>query len=200
MTYYRRRLPHWQPEGASIFLTWRLHGSVARTLHTVEWESLTDGQRFLLWDHELDTASTGPTYLKNPLVAATVVETFFLASQDWELCELFAWVVMSNHVHLLVKPKRPLREITRAVKSTSAREANRILGRVGLPFWKDESYDHWIRDAKEFERIRRYIELNPVKAGLVTEPELWAWSSASHAGTLAGQDLPHIDQPPPNAL
>jgi REP element-mobilizing transposase RayT len=65
------------------------------------------------------------------------------------------------------------------VKNTSARKANLILGRTGMPFWQDESYDHWVRDAKEFDRIARYIEWNPVKAGLVEQVELWPWSSAS---------------------
>src|ERR1019366_2883690 len=30
MSYYERNLPHWQPEGAALFLTWRLHGSLPR--------------------------------------------------------------------------------------------------------------------------------------------------------------------------
>ena len=94
------------------------------------------------------------------------------------LYELFAWVLMSNHVHMLVKPCKPLREVTRAVKNTSAREANLILGRTGTPFWQDESFDHWIRNRDEFDRIACYIEHNPVSAGLVERPEQWRWSSA----------------------
>ena len=34
LTYYERNLPHWQPEGAALFVTWRLHGSLARTVET----------------------------------------------------------------------------------------------------------------------------------------------------------------------
>ena len=44
------------------------------------------------------------------------------------------------------------------MKNTSAREANLILGRTGQAFWQDESYDRWVRDAKEFDSITRYIE------------------------------------------
>jgi hypothetical protein len=54
-----------------------------------------------------------------------------------------------------------------------------VLGRSGEPFWQKESYDHWVRDRAEFERIRDYIEANPVKAGLVATPQDFPWSSAS---------------------
>ena len=67
----------------------------------------------------------------------------------------------------------------KSLKGASAREVNRLLGRTGEPFWQKESYDHWVRDSAEFERIRRYIEGNPVKAGLVARAEDYAWSSAS---------------------
>jgi putative transposase len=88
-------------------------------------------------------------FLRDPKVAVSVIETLFLASEKWRLYDLFSWVVMSNHVHVLLRPHKPLREVTRAVKNTSAREANLILGRTGQPFWQDESYDHWVRDAKD---------------------------------------------------
>jgi putative DNA methylase len=122
-------------------------------------------------------------FLKNPEVAATVINTFLMAANEWDLCELFAWVVMSNHVHLLLQPHEPLSEITRAIKKTSATGANRILGRSGLPFWQDESFDHWVRDGKQFDRIVRYIESNPVRAGVVESPEHFPWSSAGRSGT-----------------
>jgi REP-associated tyrosine transposase len=52
------------------------------------------------------------------------------------------------------------------------------LALTGKPFWQDESYDRLVRDAAEFERIRHYIEYNPVRAGLVELPEEYPWSSA----------------------
>jgi len=58
------------------------------------------------------------------------------------------------------------------------------LERVGEPFWQTESYDHWIRDDPEFDRVRRYIENNPVRSGLVAKPEDYRWSSAN-AGSKA---------------
>jgi REP element-mobilizing transposase RayT len=53
-----------------------------------------------------------------------------------------------------------------------------MLGLAGQPFWQDESYDRAVRNEAEFQRIVRYIEWNPVKAGLVTTPEAFPWSSA----------------------
>ena len=85
---------------------------------------------------------------------------------------------MANHVHVLVYPQAPLPRITKAVKNYSARQANVILGRTGQPFWQDESYDRWVRGPSELEKIVRYIERNPVSAGLVDSVEQWRWSSA----------------------
>ena len=86
---------------------------------------------------------------------------------------------MANHVHVLLTPHVEMKKVTRAIKSYSARKANQILGRTGEPFWQDESYDHWIREDEEMNRIIRYIEWNPVKARLVERIEDWPWSSAS---------------------
>ena len=95
------------------------------------------------------------------------------------LYELRAWVVMPNHVHILICPRVELRQITRTVKTFTAREANSILQRTGQPFWQDESYDHWVRSRDEMEATVRYIESNPVAAGLATAVQGWPWSSAA---------------------
>jgi putative transposase len=58
-------------------------------------------------------------------------------------------------------------------KGITARRANQILGRTGQAFWQDESFDRWCRDTTEVQRIRRYIQMNPVKAGLANAPEEW---------------------------
>ena len=93
-------------------------------------------------------------------------------------CMLIAYVVMPNHVHILLEPLASLRKITLGIKGASAREANRALRRTDKAFWQDESFDHWVRNGAQFERIRGYIEQNPVKAGLVATAEDWPWSSA----------------------
>jgi putative transposase len=85
---------------------------------------------------------------------------------------------MSNHIYILIYPDADLSRITKAIKNFSARHANTILGRTGQPFWQDESYDHWARTPDELEKIVRYIEANPVTAGVVVRVQNWRWSSA----------------------
>jgi hypothetical protein len=68
-----------------------------------------------------------------------------------------------------------------------------VLGRSGQAFWQDESYDHWIRSARELEEIISYVEGNPVNAGLVSTEEQWPWSSARFRAddcSWADQDKP----------
>ena len=64
-----------------------------------------------------------------------------------------------------------------AWKGYTAKLANKILGRHGQ-FWQDSYWDPYMRDAENERRTRKYIENNPVKAGLVAAPREWRWSSA----------------------
>ena len=160
MAYYERHLPHWQPEGAALFVTWRLYGS----LPTIKVpRSQLPKRTFETVDRELDLATVGPLWL---------------GEQELGLYELRAWVLMANHVHILIYPKANLLRITKSIKNFSARQANAILGRTGQPFWQDESYDHWVRGGEDEARIVRYIEENPVVVGMVERVEDWRWSSA----------------------
>jgi REP element-mobilizing transposase RayT len=179
MGYYERRLPHWHPDHAAIFVTWRLHGSLPRSARPpIE---LPAGRAFVAMDRELAKAETGPSWLKDERVAQCVVETLHFGEQPLRLYRLQAWMLMANHVHILIEPNAALPRITKSIKTFSAKRANEILGRTGEPFWQDESYDRWVRDQKEFGKIAQYIEFNPVAAGLVQRQEDWAWSSA-HTG------------------
>ena len=98
---------------------------------------------------------------------------------------LHAFVVMANHVHLLVTPKVTAQHWLTPLKGFTGHQAIRMLGLRGAPFWQDESFDRLVRDDQEFARIHRYIERNPVKAGLVTVPEDFRWSSATPGGSPA---------------
>lgn len=95
----------------------------------------------------------------------------------------FAWVVMPNHVHLVLKPKAKLSEIMRWLKTATATRAKRLLGRTQAPFWQREYFDRWIRSDKELASVMAYVEANPVTAGLAACPQDWPWSSASQ-GTI----------------
>jgi putative DNA methylase len=97
--------------------------------------------------------------------------------------DLLAWVVMPNHVHVILKPHQKLPEILRWLKTATAVRANNIVGRTGQPFWQREYFDRWIRTSKELASVTAYVETNPVKAGFVGCVEDWPWSSASrHTG------------------
>lgn len=129
-------------------------------------------------DRILDRAQSGPAWLQKPAIADIVSGVIEAADSDRHLCRLHSFVLMPNHVHLLITPDRPLREVTHWIKGVSARKANQALGRTGRPFWQDESLDHWARSRHEFEKIERYILEDPVRAGLVLEPDQWKFSTA----------------------
>lgn len=93
--------------------------------------------------------------------------------------DLGAYAVMANHVHVLLLPKIAPSRLLQSLKGSTARQANLILGRTGQTFRQAESYDHWVREADEWQRIVAYIEENPVKAGLVQRSSDYRWSSAS---------------------
>jgi REP element-mobilizing transposase RayT len=179
MTYYERNLPHWHPDGRPIFLTWRLHGSLpSGWLRAQKSTHPSRGKAFLTIDERLDTAAIGPRWLKQPEVAEIVAESVRAGVERRHYYSLHAYVIMPNHVHVLLDPLVPLHRIMGTVKGGSARAANVALERSGQPFWQDESFDHWIRNEAEFARVAHYIENHPVKAGLATSPQDWRWSSA----------------------
>jgi REP element-mobilizing transposase RayT len=180
MTYYERNLPHWQPDGKAIFLTWRLYGSLPEHVVT-DLRSCSEppGRQFARAERFLDRTSFGPLWLKRPKIAEGVAACILRGASELNQYAVLAYVVMPNHVHLLIEPRVPLERITRGIKGVSAQEGNRLLGRTGLAFWQGESFDHWVRTPAEGAKICRYIEENPVKAGLAGSAEAWPWSSAA---------------------
>jgi REP element-mobilizing transposase RayT len=122
--------------------------------------------------------------LRRPEIAALVQEN--LLHLDGTRYRLLAWVVMPNHVHALIEIRQtPLAEILHGWKSFTGKAANRLLNRSG-DFWRNEYFDRFIRDEEHFRKAMRYIESNPVKAGLVKSAEEWIFGSACHrsAGEL----------------
>jgi REP element-mobilizing transposase RayT len=168
---YRRNLPHWHPPGATLFVTWRL----ASTLYTSQ-SGAGDGREFAARDLLLDCTTKGPQWLRRPEIAQCVLTNLLDGAAS--RYDLHSFVIMPNHVHLLLTPWIELAAITRVMKGKSSRQANVLLARTGLPFWQDESFDHWIRHPQQFEKVQAYIERNPVRAGLVDRPEQWPYSSA----------------------
>jgi putative transposase len=179
MKHYERRLPHWDVVGRPLFVTFRLHGSlpVSRVFPP---ERLDTGRAFVAMDRILDTARNGPLFLKQPEIADMVGEALRDGERRFQRYQLHSFVVMPNHVHLLVTPQVVATRWLGPMKGFTSYRANQILGRQGNPFWQDESFDHLVKSNEEFQRIRKYIEINPVNAGLVVTAEQFRWSSASH--------------------
>jgi REP element-mobilizing transposase RayT len=103
---------------------------------------------------------------------------------------------MPNHVHLLLNPKDTLPRQMAWIKGRTAFEANRMRKRSGS-FWAKDYFDRWIRNRNEWEKVVRYVEQNPVKAGLCKAPEEWEWSSAATDATEVACPLfpGHISPP-----
>jgi REP element-mobilizing transposase RayT len=138
---------------------------------------MTSGEAFVAMDRLLDTARFGPCDLKRPEVAGLFRGCIqHCARAD---CDMHAWVIMPNHVHLLFTPHGDASRLLRRLKGYSARQANQLLGRTGQRFWQDESYDRLERNGEEFRRIGKYIVNNPVKAGLAASVEEYRWSSVA---------------------
>ena len=134
----------------------------------------------------------GPLFLRMPEVAKIVADAIHYRDRNAHF-QLHSFVIMPNHVHLLVTPLVAVSKIMQSLKRFTAREANRILELTGQPFWQEESYDRLVRNDREFEKIAFYIEMNPVKAGLAPTPEEVRWSSARPiANRPQVGNLPHI--------
>ena len=209
-TFYRRNLPHWQPEDQTFFVTFRLWRSLSASVTehlkkekerlSLESNDLSESPNeksiritrhiFKCMDDALAEESRcnknkTHLWLSNSEIADLVQNAIIF--RDKKEYNLHRYVVMPNHVHILIKPLPlvgtechsvpTLTKIMQGLKRWTALRANRILGRTG-PFWQEESFDHWVRDQREYNRIIRYIDANPVNAGLCEHPSQWRWSSA----------------------
>lgn len=167
----RGYLPHVKREGAFYFVTFRLADSLPKSVlfefkrqHAERLRQLTkitpenresvDREYQRQVERYLDRG-TGKCQLRIPEVAGMVAEALHHFDEQQYLLD--DWVIMPNHVHLILwpMPGHTLSDILRSRKRHTAREANRLLGRTGEAFWQDESYDHWIRSDEEKARIRR---------------------------------------------
>jgi hypothetical protein len=103
MEFYRRRLPHLDLPGRPVFLTWRLHGSLPVNRPFLK-AAISSGRAFVLMDRLLDEVRTGPFYLRQERVAEAVWQAIHYNGTVLGQYELHAWVIMPNHVHLLITP------------------------------------------------------------------------------------------------
>lgn len=127
-------------------------------------------------ENELDRCRTA--WLANPVIAAGIQEN--LLYFDGDRYRLHAWAVMPNHVHVLITPapRASMAQLVHGWKTYTARRANQTLGRTGR-FWQPDYFDRYVRNPRHFLAVIRYIEENPVRAGLCQRREDWPWSSAA---------------------
>jgi putative DNA methylase len=179
----RGYLPHCNHPGLVQSVTFRLADSLpAAVLQSWEAELAVlpeqerTTERWRRIEDWLD-ASHGACWLRHPRIAELMENA--LLHFDGTRYHLLGWVVMPNHVHLLLEtiPDWPLENLIFSWKSWTAREANKVLRRNGV-FWQRDYHDRYIRDGEHFDSAMQYLEQNPVKAGLCGRAEDWRWSSA----------------------
>lgn len=94
---------------------------------------------------------------------------------------LHAYVLMTNHVHLLITPTRAgaISRVMQSLGRRYVRYINDAYGRTGT-LWEGRYRSHLIANDAHLLRCYRYIELNPVRAGMVASPDDYTWSSYRH--------------------
>jgi putative transposase len=200
----RRRLPHWDVPGAAYFVTTCLEGSIparglldlvryrdelvtrTRPVNRSEQQWVVDRWKLAFARVEEYLDDEPPVrWLDDTRCARIVADA--VRHFDGVRYDLLAFVVMPSHIHWVFHPldewaadddRGPRERILQSVNRFTSRECNRVLDRAGA-FWQHESYDHWVRDEDELERIVAYVEGNPVKAGLVARASDWPFSSAT---------------------
>lgn len=180
----RGYVPHFDAGVVFQSVTFRLYDSMPQNLLqrwkselACEKEDFTDDLRWRI-EAYLDQGY-GACFLPNSRIAAMLENA--LLHFDGDRYRLSAWVLMPNHVHVLVAPCAgyAVSNIMHSIKSFTSQEANKILGRKGR-FWFEDYFDRYIRTEKHFDNARAYIESNPVKAGLCKRAADWRFSSAWH--------------------
>ena len=170
---YRRNLPHWRQDGATYFVTFRLHDALPQ--HLVQ--QLEQIRKVLLaaGDRQEDALEADrqyflsmKTYLDQGLGCCWLGRSDFnelvvnaMRHFDGQRYELGETAVMPNHAHAMVRPLAgfELEDILHAWKGYTGSEMNKLMGASGR-VWQDESYDRLVRDSLEFARTSRYIRNN----------------------------------------
>lgn len=178
----RGYLPHYDGQ-ISQFVTFRLYDSLPQTVLRRFEEEVERGlyeknsREFRIRIEEYLDAGIGDCMLRIPQAAAIVEKA--LLFYDNRQYRLIAWIIMPYHLHILINPLEgiSLSDIMKNLKGYTARAINKCLGRSGH-VWQPDYFDRYIRSGEHFYKTVRYIENNPVKAGLVSSPEEWRFGSA----------------------
>jgi REP element-mobilizing transposase RayT len=176
--HQRGYLPHFDAPQVTQFITFQLFDAFPiksrEGIEAILKES-DDSKKRRKLEAWLDRGQ-GECHLRRRDVAETVES--ILRKDHGKMYQLQAWVIMPNHVHLVVDVwEVPLVKLINGWKGIAARAGNKLLGLSG-PFWQKDYYDTLIRNEAHLKQAIRYTEQNPVKACLAKAPREWLWSSA----------------------
>ncbi len=193
--YLGNHLPHVDVDRSVQHVTWHLADSIPlATRAHLEAQLATlveehrEPARRKRYQQLLDNG-LGSCVLRVPEVAAIVVAC--LRHHEGQCYRLHAWVVMPNHVHVLVEPLAGhlLGRVVQGWKTYTARtirswmqgqpEAAHWCSFFPSTIWHRDFWDRYIRDAAHYRSVVNYLENNPVAAQLAVHPAAWPWSSAT---------------------
>ena len=203
--YTRGYIPHYDVESKYQMITYRLADSLPKDCFPPgsaggsPAESLKRRKEI----EEILDNGLGSCILKIPDIAKIIIENWH--HFDTVKYDLISYVVMPNHVHILIKTYSgfPLSEIVHSWKSFTSRKISEYLNEKsmmpeefsGNTIWQKEYWDRFIRDYNHYNKAIEYIHQNPVKAGLVKCANEWSWSSLTGDGeageppALPGENL-----------
>jgi len=180
----KRNLPHYEQDNVAYFVTFRLWDSIPKDVaekikvERKSWKKLhkienkddlqkLDGELkkeyYRLFSKRMDDLldnGHGSCVLKKQEISKIVENAINHFADERYLLDY--WVIMPNHVHMIVKPLNnwTLEKITHSWKSFTANEINKALKKEGQ-LWMHESFDHIVRSPEQLFRIRQYIKDNP---------------------------------------
>ena len=113
---------------------------------------------------DVHDSGLGECFLRKPEVVDQLRMQLFAGDEDY--LHISDFVIMPNHVHLLIIPTAmELEDCMKRIKGSSAAICNRILGRSGT-FWQADTFDHIVRNLGQRAKYREYIANNPEQAGI----------------------------------
>lgn len=160
-------LPHIEQEGVLQFVTFRLADSLPTTKlvyleelkkkYLLSEESSASSEDIKKIDDWL-AAGYGKCILKYEPVQQLVESS--IRYFDGIHYELYDFVIMPNHVHLLIIPESSVKEAMSSLKRYMTRRINKIMGNTGR-IWQRDHFDHMIRNFQEYNETKEYIIHNP---------------------------------------
>ena len=141
VTRTARRLPHIYLLGRPLFVTFRLHDTLPPP-RAFPSPAMTSGKAFVAMDRILDQARCGPSFLRRAPVAQQVLDSIQYGADRGDY-KLHAWVIMPNHVHLLLTPETNVSKLLGSLKGGARRRLTCCSGGQSGPFGKTRAMTTW---------------------------------------------------------